>query len=1541
MENPLEKENKYKPAFSLHKGNLNLLTKRSGRTLDTPSVQTTTNRPARTKSTAQPREKRSVPEFVQSGPVKDLYSVTLYNSEARVEDPYNESSIKGYVPLLTTTIHLDPGVFNKAFNKYLRSKLTGVAKNRILKGCVKCDPDNEFSLTGVENLIYLDGDFKFNVVADNNSNTNTTIATMYMDLWIQQLVYNLGMNEDDFVKLVFIGDRYKNPEKANKGGFHVYIAMKAGKFDQYREGKPDNWLQTTVLKIQSFLMSKLRPLFFDAEVFLEWNSIISEEQSHNFMAFADMISDFLAECGSETPEDQLRTMNKVFDVNTLYCKTATLMPFAVKVNKDDHKREKLDEKRIYRLKYHNYDVKEGIELVGSLKEVKPTNTVAIEEPWRNVTKTLDWSDFMEKVSAKGYHEFCKKHFSEKSAELFPDLGSPHPIVKKFGPLSKMLLKNFLRLPDILHKDNQIWAQLDANRGYIDIYCRLFDLIFTENCLLATGGFGINFFPFMGIQTNTDYPGLTIQEIVYVLIYAIRGFLTKTAPVTKVDADRMEAEKVTYNLLSYMATSHGSKSNAFLDVIKAYSDPSVRNKFIPPKYVDERHYEKIMNAPPEKVAAYDEMDIELNARDIEYIERRREANATFLANADMADVSAHVSLPPEPTKKKGKGDKEEESKEQEEFRMLSNALKYSFFNAVFKIGRFLMKMMECLTIDIWQTFECHPSKHRYTRYWSDLYCLFYIMTGINYKWNPHTAQTEFIKNITKHFVAKGKEDKVNTLMTPIYVYNMIQMEELYDFPYNQWILDTNGFIKTWSNHIFKTIMLPICTNQYEYYNNTRGIRCLIQKFFFKEINLDDAKKKLVKYFDINIMKDADVRKICDTIEYHAKKASSIQTPDFNMCKYIPVRNGLLTLDIDTSGSQGPVSEKGERSGVCVGLDMLTLTHKIRANVVKKFDFSDTSKHNFDVLLTRYNNVPFDEEEFQTYYKSTSPLYNYFRKIVIETKKIANNNMDDHRFLMYYLSYALHSYGSRDTILILHGSGSDGKTTLMNMVKIACGLQETSKLTYFERVPGTSIRSKGRRIKLINPATFVTSMASSVLTEKKTGSSSGHDENGRINLLESRLCVLEEVDSSKETCFNSAVIKELTGGGEIVARKIYRESVTFKVNSLMILVVNHIPKFSEVDIAMKRRMLCFNCTTKFVQENVLQQTSGNFQVDNKNSYHADTSFMDGFHSDINYRKTMFYYMLTYAVDSIHKYGTSLSGVKLSPHTRAATLKMFGDTTNKEEISQDLLTPVVEQPTALSLRAMMYSYLDNKNSEDDRRCNDAPLPDAKPQEDQLLWAFTDVQAGGSTEGNATQGNAAQGNTAQAGSCYRDTQLNIAHGFRTLADYEHAALRIVEGNNKMLSIKECVDVCMSRINKSEALSRQYRSQHEKLNLENNLYKQFADQYHFDLVYLSNEKFHADKVIEMKRGLNRDQSVIFDSIFKTVSRLAPEENIQEYRYDERAFSGLYIKNHNINLKQLEHVADKWQQTNATVNARGRAKANDGPKKTTTRKPKKAATEEE
>lgn len=545
--------------------------------------------------------------------------------------------------------------------------------------------------------------------------------------------------------------------------------------------------------------------------------------------------------------------------------------------------------------------------------------------------------------------------------------------------------------------------------------------------------------------------------------------------------------------------------------------------------------------------------------------------------------------------------------------IKNSIQYFMSNICWL---FCNEIVEQLSSDI----ECVSitNEHQYQNIKQIKYFIIYIyiLYGYKYNWKKLKTTCTILFYLCKYYILIYKgSDKIK-----YYFYNTRLLESFIPYPYNQWIIDEkNVFINDLYKFVYTELFDPTLytTNNSIYkisyiknilniITSLPGFEKLEKNFFMSYDNISELNKKISENLSDLIKPDLN-------IVFHKTHIN---------CGYIPVRSGIIRIKIDCKFNKPMKSWNYEEFN-------------------PMFEYSyEFSKDNRNIVLDHYSNVPFE-------YETSTNLVNKMLRQILSDNKTYN-------YVLSYLSYGVHSLGDRDMLFIAHGSGSDGKTVLSTMYKLALGKNIS------ETVITENIGNKKYTFKYINPNTFVTTMSANALIEKSNHSSS-HNEGGKANLNGARVCIMEEPENNSHgVVFNSSLIKELTGGGEINARRIYQSSEQFKPNALLFLAMNNDIEFTEADIAMRRRIVAYRFEHKFVQVNM----TNDIKIDNQTTFLANDSINEYINNPKHW-SAFFSLLLSTSLRSIGNYGLNLSSIPMTSNIKLYTNNLFERTIGIDNI------------------------------------------------------------------------------------------------------------------------------------------------------------------------------------------------------------------------------------------------------------------------------------
>lgn len=178
------------------------------------------------------------------------------------------------------------------------------------------------------------------------------------------------------------------------------------------------------------------------------------------------------------------------------------------------------------------------------------------------------------------------------------------------------------------------------------------------------------------------------------------------------------------------------------------------------------------------------------------------------------------------------------------------------------------------------------------------------------------------------------------------------------------------------------------------------------------------------------------------------------------------------------------------------------------------------HNPAGLLSRIVKAPFDSD-------ATCPIWEAF------ITKVMGGDQEKVGFLQRVFGYSLTGITWEQCMFILYGTGANGKTTLVEVLRDLLGDYAIHTTT------------------------------SSLLQTTNSGI-----RNDLARLNNSRLATAVEVGMGKR--FDEALVKQLTGGDQVTARFLYREFFEYRPQFKLVIAANHKPEIRGVDHGIWRRI-----------------------------------------------------------------------------------------------------------------------------------------------------------------------------------------------------------------------------------------------------------------------------------------------------------------------------------------------------------------------------------
>ncbi|XWV25673.1 putative helicase [Tupanvirus deep ocean] len=221
-----------------------------------------------------------------------------------------------------------------------------------------------------------------------------------------------------------------------------------------------------------------------------------------------------------------------------------------------------------------------------------------------------------------------------------------------------------------------------------------------------------------------------------------------------------------------------------------------------------------------------------------------------------------------------------------------------------------------------------------------------------------------------------------------------------------------------------------------------------------------------------------------------------------------------------------------------------------------NFRDGCPDDYISLCTGYKYMEYDKND------------EYSKDIKSFLKKIQPDNVM-RKYLMTLLSTCLAGSISEESFYVFTGSGANGKSKLMELMKYTLG-------------------------DLFKPMDIM------VLVGKRTSSSSATPELADKKGI--RICPFDEPKATDE--INTGFMKIFTGGDMITARALFKEPIYFKPQFKPFLLCNHLPNIKSDDEGTWRRLKVIPFLSKFVRaadatktmkKNGLDASKGQFWAD----------------------------------------------------------------------------------------------------------------------------------------------------------------------------------------------------------------------------------------------------------------------------------------------------------------------------------------------------------
>lgn len=211
-----------------------------------------------------------------------------------------------------------------------------------------------------------------------------------------------------------------------------------------------------------------------------------------------------------------------------------------------------------------------------------------------------------------------------------------------------------------------------------------------------------------------------------------------------------------------------------------------------------------------------------------------------------------------------------------------------------------------------------------------------------------------------------------------------------------------------------------------------------------------------------------------------------------------------------------------------------------------DFRPSKKDDYISFTTGYDYIPYNPE-----HQEIKDINTFIGQI------ITNENVKE--YLLKILGRSLLGIADEKFYIFTGLSGANGKSTLINFLEETLG-------------------------------DYNTAVDISLLTNKRGLSSSASPDVARLK--GKRLVSFSEPEHNDT--LRTGVLKAFSGGDTVVARKLYKEPITFKLQASMILICNDLPALSSCDGGTIRRIRVVDFNSRFCEN---PTKSNEFPIDHK--------------------------------------------------------------------------------------------------------------------------------------------------------------------------------------------------------------------------------------------------------------------------------------------------------------------------------------------------------
>lgn len=465
----------------------------------------------------------------------------------------------------------------------------------------------------------------------------------------------------------------------------------------------------------------------------------------------------------------------------------------------------------------------------------------------------------------------------------------------------------------------------------------------------------------------------------------------------------------------------------------------------------------------------------------------------------------------------------------------------------------------------------------------LWCLMFLFTGFYESQDLNDSVRMIMTAFTRKFIWIDSSKK-----EPItWLYNIKQTNSLEAYPYNQWIEDPKGSeTEQWMSVIYDRFVRPSLLTIDRNYN----MDALLGTMDAAGIGLDgNAMKKLKPFGNLG----TEIGTICKNVFKTFGGNPRPKMLHAAQADYFPMRNGWLKW----------VIKDGQPTG---DYEFLTDTQ--------------------DLYMGRYTQVnwsgPLED------YDKNSIEYRAVKRVIEQIYP----DEEGREYCMRHFASVLYGTGYKDRLFVMYGTGSDGKTTIVNAVQALLGQSGFgADATVFEN---------GKHIALNRNLKGLASTMKAEALLVNASAKSSHDEAGISEAVDVRLCNTQEpqLDNKGRVTLNGATIKGILSGTASSTRKIYQEATSSVINALIIMQTNYKPYVDDPTDGLKRRFTMYQHKSKFITNE-----SSSFK-DTEYHFKADAAVAKALTDEPKYWQALFYILLEYAQKNLRERYLPLSKIPM---------------------------------------------------------------------------------------------------------------------------------------------------------------------------------------------------------------------------------------------------------------------------------------------------------